>query len=294
MPPTSTPQPAERSTIEPLPLGAEGETCIGCRAALAQDQRYCLNCGLRRGDVRVPFRELGQGQRTATPRQSGPPVRDWTPLVTLGGLGALAIVLVVGVLIGRSASPETKQVAAGPQVIRVGGDTGAGADNTSTVTFKSDWPAGKSGYTVELGTLSGDGTAAEVTAAKKAAIEKGAKDVGALDTDDFASLPGGKYLIYSGRFKDKAAATKALSAVKAKFPHARVVKVSDDGDATGGGGAAGKPTVDKGQLKKLDNLSGDAYVKRSRKLPSTTVLPGKAPPKDNKAPGGGSSGEEIK
>ncbi len=37
-------------------LGEHGEPCRGCGAPLAADQRYCLNCGLRRGEPRVDFR----------------------------------------------------------------------------------------------------------------------------------------------------------------------------------------------------------------------------------------------
>lgn len=47
-------------------------------------------------------------------------------------------------------------------------------------------------------------------------------------------------------------------------------------------------------VRALDQASGEAYVKRSRKLPTTIVLPGKPPPKDNKPPGGGSNAIEIK
>ena len=31
------------------------EQCPSCGAQMAADQRYCLECGLRRGDPRLPF-----------------------------------------------------------------------------------------------------------------------------------------------------------------------------------------------------------------------------------------------
>lgn len=292
--PTSAHRPKNRSAIESPPLGAEGQLCAGCGAALTHDQRYCLNCGRRRAEARVPFRRVSGARPGDAAQPSGPPTRDWTPLVALGGLGALAIVLVVGVLIGKSAGPDAKQVAAAPQVIRVSGAATGGSSPAEASAFTSDWPAGESGFTVELGTLTKAGTSTnQVAGAKSAATKKGAKDVGALDSDDFGSLPGGRYVIYAGRFKDRTAAAKAQKSLKGRFPGARVVKISY-GEAGGGKNAAGKPTVDKAQLQKLDNLSGDAYVKRSRKLPSTTVLPGNAPAEDGKAPGGGGAGEEIK
>src|SRR3954453_14621633 len=44
----------------PLPphLGPDGEPCRGCGAPLAADQRYCLECGQRRGAPRIEFLEL--------------------------------------------------------------------------------------------------------------------------------------------------------------------------------------------------------------------------------------------
>ena len=49
----------------------------------------------------------------------------------------------------------------------------------------------------------------------------------------------------------------------------------------------------KKQLKKLQDLSPEEYQKKAQKLPDKTKLPGKAPPKDDKKPGGGSKGDVI-
>ena len=35
-----------------------GVPCAECGAPLAEDQRYCLNCGQRRADARLPFLEV--------------------------------------------------------------------------------------------------------------------------------------------------------------------------------------------------------------------------------------------
>src|SRR4051794_20444141 len=189
---TSPTEPAAGEPVQPAPLGREGESCSACGAPLASDQRYCLECGARRSAARVPFTQILGARGAAEAAPVAPPSRDWTPLVALGGLGALAIVLIVGVLIGKDAS-GTKQAAA-PQVIRVGGGGGASAQTAAASGFKSDWPAGQSGYTVELGTLPRDGTTPDkVQAAEKDASGKGVAKVGALASDDFTSLPGGKY-----------------------------------------------------------------------------------------------------
>ncbi len=49
----------------------------------------------------------------------------------------------------------------------------------------------------------------------------------------------------------------------------------------------------KNQLKELQGLSPEEYQKKAKKLPDTTKLPGKAPPKDDKKPGGGGEGDVI-
>ena len=41
------------------------------------------------------------------------------------------------------------------------------------------------------------------------------------------------------------------------------------------------------------NQSGEAYEQQLKRKPKTIVLPGKAPPKDHKAPGGGSGAQTI-
>jgi hypothetical protein len=46
-------------------------------------------------------------------------------------------------------------------------------------------------------------------------------------------------------------------------------------------------------LQGLQSTSGTDYQKKSAKLPDTVALPGKPPPKDNKAPGGGSGAQTI-
>jgi hypothetical protein len=220
-------------------------------------------------------------------------------MIALGALGGLALVLVIGVLIGKTGFGDSKQAAA-PQVIRVGPSAGvaptAGTPLASTAgsgaPVKSDWPGGKEGYTVELGVLpKASSDAAAVSKAKADATSKGASGVGVLDSDTFKSLPGGNYVVYSGVFSSKAAASAALKKLKAKFPSAQVVHVSKTapiGTTSYVGQKSAK--LNKQQLTDLNNLSGDAYAKRSRKLPTTTALPGKPPPVDHGAPGGGSGG----
>jgi hypothetical protein len=111
-------------------------TCSSCGAALADDQRYCLNCGQRQGEARVDFRQhldSKQAGAKAGPASPGPAAapsapppeppdkrqRDYAPLAAAGGIAVLGIMLLIGVLIGRGTG-DSNDSASAPQVITVG------------------------------------------------------------------------------------------------------------------------------------------------------------------------------
>jgi hypothetical protein len=152
---------------------------------------------------------------------------------------------------------------------------------------------------VQLRALPKDGTQVPaVQAAKSDAQSKGATGVGALDSDDFGSLDGGEYVIYAGTFDSRKQAKRELRKLKRDFAGAKVIRVSAGGTLAGAGDAdalSGKKeaTVGKNQLKALQGLSPEQYEKKAKKLPDTTKLPGKAPPKDDKKPGAGGEGDVI-
>jgi hypothetical protein len=113
-------------------LGAQGEPCATCGAPLAADQRYCLECGARRAQARLAFRDILAGQ--APPPGAAPPgapaASDPPParagLAFLAGLLCLLVALGVGVLIGRSGNDTpTAATTPPPQVITVGGSAPA-------------------------------------------------------------------------------------------------------------------------------------------------------------------------
>jgi hypothetical protein len=273
-------------------LSSTGTTCASCDAPLADDQRYCLECGARRNGARLPFDGTARRAPTAPPpaAPSDRPAQGLTPGLAAAGVAIAVLFLGVGVLVGRSGSDEA-QVAAKPTIVRVGGAGTAAAGTAkpaSNTTVKSDWPAGKEGWTVQLQELPKD-DAAKVAAAKEAAQEKGAPDVGLLDTDQFESLPPGNFVVYSGQFDSKAKATAALGKLKQDFPKAKVLHVGGSAPAISGA----KAEQDKAAVEQLENLTGSDYAKQSRKLPDTLALPGKPPPKDNKEGGGGTGFQTI-
>jgi hypothetical protein len=105
-----------------------GEKCGSCGAAMASDQRYCLACGQRRGDPRLPFMDaVVLMDAVKRPAQAPPPPPrkkrgGISPNAALiAGVGTLLLALGIGVLIGRSGTHEVAQTAAAPQVIKVGG-----------------------------------------------------------------------------------------------------------------------------------------------------------------------------
>jgi hypothetical protein len=223
----------------PPPASSQVEPCRECGAPLAADQRYCLNCGRRRGEARIDFRqhlpapevaanhEAGaSGHTPATLAVASPetalaseqkPQRDYTPLAAAGGIAVLGLMLLVGVLIGRG---DGNQAAAPPpQVVRVQG----GGEET---------------------TAGNEGAAAQGDAGAKKAKAKGSGKGGAL---------------------------------------------------TGGSGKAppAEITASDSELEALQGKSPQEYSEAAAKLPDEIATPGKAPPTDNKAPGGGSKGTAI-
>jgi hypothetical protein len=273
-------------------------TCATCDAALADDQRYCLECGARRNGARLPFMENPRTARATAAEAEAPPRADRpapaiTPSMAAAGVALAVLFLGVGVLVGRSGN-GAEQVAAKPTVVRVGGAASGGAAGTGTAqqasntTVKGDWPADKEGWTVQLQQLAKDDPS-KILSAKQGAKDKGAPDVGLIDTDSFDGLPPGNYIVYSGQFDTKAKATAALSKLKKDFPGAKVIHVGASAPAITGKQAE----KNKQAVQSLQNLSGGDYAKQSRKLPDTLALPGKPPPKDNKQGGGGSGFETI-
>ncbi|HSS39706.1 MAG TPA: hypothetical protein VLT58_13145, partial [Polyangia bacterium] len=202
---------------------------------MADDQRYCLECGERRAPMSSVL--LGGPPQAASPAPSGapsgpglmPPVPPASPgqpppgatprgnaVTVIAGVGVLLLAMGVGVLIGRSGG-GSKAASSTPQVISVATapTSGTGAGAAEAQAFADDWPAGTTGYTVQLQTLAQSSTqTSAVEAAKAAATAKGAKGVGALKSDNFSSLKAGSYIIYSGVYHKKPEADKALAALK--------------------------------------------------------------------------------
>ena len=146
------PHESEAPTVQSAAVQS-GDHCPSCGAAMASDQRYCLNCGQRRGDPRLPFMDavvlMDAVNRPAQTPPSPPKKKKRSGVspnaALIAGIGTLLLALGIGVLIGRSGHQEVAQTAAAPQVIKVGGSgegeatpskakttTGGGAANAKT------------------------------------------------------------------------------------------------------------------------------------------------------------------
>jgi hypothetical protein len=133
-------------------LGKAGAPCRECGAPLAADQRYCLNCGKRRGEPRIDFQQHlptagaaaangsqpTHAQAPADAAEDNPraqsPQRDYTPLAAVGGIAVLGVMLLIGVLIGKGEGGGTATTPA--PVVLQGGE----ADSDKTA---ADEEAGK-------------------------------------------------------------------------------------------------------------------------------------------------------
>ena len=282
-------------------------TCAACGAPLADDQRYCLQCGERAmpmSSVMLAGTALGAAatQRPAGPGAApasiqgppggSPPARPGqgdeasrgNAVTVIAGVGVLLLAMGIGVLIGRSSGSGSSAPSA-PQVISVASTPAAGTAPAASEPFTSDWPAGEAGYTVQLQALPLASTqASAVEAAKSAAEGKGAKSVGALKSDEFAELPAGSYIVYSGKYAKKAEAQKALGPLKQSFPEAKVLRLGSGSGASGGRGPApgagssggsksgvgetpdnpAPPSAAEG----LKGKSGKSYEEQSKNLPN--------------------------
>lgn len=129
-PPSGQPSPAPEFHN---PIATSSDHCPSCGATLAADQRYCLNCGQRRGDPRLPFMdavafmESSKGQPPAQQAAAAPPsTPDRRPFMSanaslVAGVATLVLAIGVGVLIGRSGDSGSNTANQAPQVITVGG-----------------------------------------------------------------------------------------------------------------------------------------------------------------------------
>jgi hypothetical protein len=111
------------TAVQPALATVAGDQCTSCGAPLAPDQRYCVQCGQRRGQSQLPAAQ--PVAVAAAPREPRMPRLSHNAAL-IAGVGTLLLAMGVGVLIGRSGEKSSSS-AGTPQVITVNGSGGTGA-----------------------------------------------------------------------------------------------------------------------------------------------------------------------
>jgi hypothetical protein len=279
-------------------IAAVTATCASCGSPLADDQRYCLQCGER---IAPPSSVLlGGAPVTGAAVQPAAPLvppgypppgsrgvhddgeRRGNAVTIIAGVGVLLLAMGVGVLIGRSSASKSSNAPVSPVINLATAPSSATTPAATEAAFASDWPAGTSGYTVELQTLPSAGTPlSAVEAAKSAASAKGAKSVGALKSEEFSGLPAGSYIVYSGDYPKQAEASKAAKGLKQSFPAATAIHVATGGAKSAPGSTstktpAAKSGVGAGEsnpappsaIENLHKHKDKSYEEESKNLPN--------------------------
>lgn len=128
-PPAAAPPPPATAATHSL-VATAGEQCPSCGVQVAPDQRYCLTCGARCGEPRLPIMDavtfmdaMKQPRDASTPPPQRPQRRVSPNMALFATIGVLLLAMGVGVLIGRSGNHSVATAPAAPQVIKLG-DTG--------------------------------------------------------------------------------------------------------------------------------------------------------------------------
>ena len=209
----------EETPPEQTAVAPPERKCPRCGAELRPEQEWCLNCG------------AGVGARVATPR-------GWRwPLAIVGGLLALTLIAFALALVELAGDAETVATptptppaaatpaptsTAAPSTTSDPSQIPPASGGTAATPQVSDWPAGKTGYTVVLESSS-----------SKAAADARAKElagqnipVGVLDSSGYASLTQDRYVVFSGQYTTRAEARVALKSLSGRVTGARVGRVA--------------------------------------------------------------------
>jgi hypothetical protein len=130
-------QPTTEVHASLLSRGA-GKQCAVCSAPLAPDQRYCLECGERNGDPRLPIMERGaRPMPVEAPAARGYRKLRLSPSGTLiAGIATLLLAMGVGVLIGRGGG-DSNGKSGQVQVVTVPSGSGAAAAGTAAAATQA-------------------------------------------------------------------------------------------------------------------------------------------------------------
>jgi hypothetical protein len=206
--------------------------CPRCGVAFDAEQEYCLECGLR-----LPWESPLFAKLTARAAAGGATrvPRDWVwpaliALVVAAAGAAVAIVVsrdepapgeAIAVATGgvRPLLPDTAEVVTAPQPAAATGAKKAAAAKTPVRRAGlARWPRGRDGWTNVLVSIPQSRGGPPARARANEAVRRGLREVGVIDSNRFASLHPGYYVVFAGIYASPEEAASALRRAKAVFP----------------------------------------------------------------------------
>jgi hypothetical protein len=140
----AVPMPPAHHAPAPQTTASGYDSCPSCGAMVNSDQRYCLSCGHRRGDPRLPFMDavvFMDAMKTPKGAQAAPPAkkeRKISPNAALiAGVGTLLLALGIGVLIGRSGGENSAATQPAAPIVIKGGSSGTEEEAATASTGKT-------------------------------------------------------------------------------------------------------------------------------------------------------------
>lgn len=175
----------EMAAVPAMPLLAiAAGACGACGASLAADQRYCVQCGQRRGAPRLPALDLPADQQPpqpgVRPMFGSPRFPPGASLVAV--VGTLLLAMAIGVFIGRAGDDSSGKTAT--QVVSVIAPGLAATGASTAPAAATTTPAAGAAATASAAAAAAKKVAAAKqapAAAKKAAPPKAVK-IGSVGT----------------------------------------------------------------------------------------------------------------
>jgi hypothetical protein len=199
--------------------------CPACGASTEPGQEYCLECG-----ARLPVRgglvaNVGRAWRRRLRWYPG----DWLPIVL-----ALLIVAALATAAAVYARADDDEAAPGRTLVATSPPdattTQAETETTETAPVASvpteatttappdgagpgnpvEWPADEDGFTVVLSSLPVSGGRDLAMETARRGLRAGLEEVGVLDSEDYASLHPGFFVVFAGVYPSLEAAQNAV------------------------------------------------------------------------------------
>jgi hypothetical protein len=211
--------------------------CHRCGAPHDRFQEYCLECGARLTPLPAQFR-----RRTTWTSTSGSPFWFWASLLAL-----LLIALITAAVVIAATKDDEKKAGSTSStlpatVVPTGlttvplppttlstvptlpttttfpttttATTATTTTGTTTAGGLTEWPAGKSGYTIILESVPESAGKSAAESKARSAQQKGLQQVGVLRTTDYKELTPGYYAVFSGVKNTQAEAEAGLTQAK--------------------------------------------------------------------------------